>query len=129
MATPNVTFSVPKGFAFVAEQLNRIGFRVEQDLEAATENCPPDLLGWRSWSVEFPNGESAYILECSKPEPEILFNMYQFKDGRSFRSAMLELGVLEHWDGVEPDDCNFWFKQYFKNYRHRLGDPKLTNEN
>ena len=123
MATPNASFGVPNGFPEIAEHLNAVGFRVMQDPENEQESCAPDLLGWRSWIVEFPNGQSAYVLECGEPEPEILFNMYHFKDGKAFRTELLEAGAIEHWDGVERNQGFWGWRRYFKNYRRRLGDP------
>ena len=126
MATSNASFKVPNGFLAVAEQLNRAGFNAKQDEEIVQESCPANMFGWRSWIVEFPNGESAYVLERGDPEPEILFNLYAIKDGHRFRAVMLESGAIEHWDGVERN-AGFWWRRYDRNYRRRLGNPVVPD--
>ena len=128
MAAPYVIFGVPEGFPRIADHLNRVGFEARQDSEIEQESCAPNMLGWRTWIIVFPNGQSTYLLECKEPEPEIFFNLYGFKDGKQFRIEILKAGAIEHWNGIDMDAGGFWRRRYFRNYRRRLGYPASTTE-
>lgn len=122
MATPNIAFGTPNGFAEVADKLVTIGYGVEREYEAESDGCDESTLGWRCWNLTLLNSESIFIFECAGSDPIIMINLFSIKDGQQFLVDLLSVGAVEQWDGTRWNKGFFW-NRYYNNYEKRLGMP------